>query len=64
MKLTVQHINLHIETDAISDPAPTTAAERIQWVNDAISEVNNRMRKQGITLSAFVEADDITYTGD
>ena len=63
MKLHVQHIRLHIDTTRVNDPPPATAAERIQWVNDAISDVNNRMRRYGITITAFVEEADITADG-
>lgn len=61
MKLSIQNVTLHIDTTMVDDPAPTTAAERVQWANDAISEVNNLMkRKHGLSLSACVEDSDIT----
>jgi hypothetical protein len=61
MKLHIRDINLHIDTSFLDDPNPKTAQEQIQWANDAISEVNNRMKRQyGISLTAFVEDGDIT----
>ena len=61
MKLHIRNVNLHIDTSHIDDPEPKTDQEKIQWANDAISEVNNMMKRRcGISLTAFVEDDDIT----
>jgi hypothetical protein len=51
MNLYLEGVTLRIDCSVVNDPAPQTPQERIDFVQDAISEVNNRLGKgTGILL--------------
>jgi hypothetical protein len=61
MKLHTSNLVLHVDCDVVGDPNPTTEAERLAYVESAISEINAfmRSRRTGISVDGFVEDGDI-----
>jgi hypothetical protein len=55
----VSNITMHIDHSFLSDSVPQTTEEKIRYAKDALSEINNQLRRQGISVTAFIEADDI-----
>ncbi len=58
MKLIYHQVTLIVDTTKVDDPDPRTQAERVAFVQDAIAEINNRFKRDGIYLNSCVESND------
>lgn len=59
MKLFVHNTIIEVDTSYVNgEKPPETDEERIAFAKGAIQEINNHMRRYGIRVQAYVEADD------
>lgn len=59
MKLFIRNTIIEVDTAAVDDKPPETDQEKVDWAKTAIQEINNHMRRYGIRVQAYVEADDV-----